>query len=109
MEASSPALAMLPGIGLLGAGSCTIFSQRRQDFFSRAIWRTFSCAMTMSSISLTSSSTSRRSQPQVAAAVGAASAGIEFAALAWDAFRHAGAATRLALGWVFAISLALRA
>ena len=24
---------MLPGMGLLGAGSCTIFSQRRQDFF----------------------------------------------------------------------------
>ena len=55
---------MLPGIGRLGAGSCTIFSQRRQDFFSRAISRTFSCATTMSRISLTSSPTGRRSPPQ---------------------------------------------
>jgi len=29
--------AMLPGIGRLGAGSCTIRSQRRQDFLIRAI------------------------------------------------------------------------
>ncbi|KEO61134.1 hypothetical protein DT23_10385 [Thioclava indica] len=28
---------MLPGIGRLGAGSCTIRSQRRQDFLIRAI------------------------------------------------------------------------
>ena len=32
---------MLPGIGRLGAGSCTIRSQRRQDFLIRAIWITF--------------------------------------------------------------------
>jgi len=33
--------AMLPGIGRLGAGSCTIRSQRRHDFLMRAIWTTF--------------------------------------------------------------------
>jgi hypothetical protein len=46
---------MLPGIGRLGAGSCTIFSQRRQDFLMRAIWTTFVCAAIMSRSSLTSS------------------------------------------------------
>lgn len=55
---------MLPGMGLLGAGSCTIFSQRRQDFFKRAICRTLSSAATRASISLTSSPTRGRSPPQ---------------------------------------------
>ena len=56
--------AMLPGIGRLGAGSRTIFSQRRQDFLIRAIWMTFICAAIISSSSLTSSPTTRRSPPQ---------------------------------------------
>ncbi len=59
---------MLPGIGRLGAGSCTIFSQRRQDFLSRAICRTVSYATTRSRISLMSSPTSRRSPPAIRAA-----------------------------------------
>ncbi|SLN77787.1 hypothetical protein ROG8370_03984 [Roseovarius gaetbuli] len=56
--------AILPGIGRLGAGSCTIRSQRRQDFLIRAIWITFICAAIMSRSSLTSSPTTRRSPPQ---------------------------------------------
>lgn len=36
---------MLPGIGRLGAGTCTIFSQQRQDFVSRATSITFSLAV----------------------------------------------------------------
>jgi hypothetical protein len=46
---------MLPGMGRLGAGSCTIFSQRRQDFLMRATWITFICAAIISNSSLTSS------------------------------------------------------
>ena len=73
-----PAPAMLPSIGRLGAGTCSIFSQvrrirrsssgrsprRTQDFFRRAISTTFICAAIMSGISLTSSPTRRRSPPQ---------------------------------------------
>lgn len=55
---------MLPGIGRLGAATCTMRSQRRQDFLGRAIWTTFNCAAIKSSISLTSSPTTRRSPPQ---------------------------------------------
>jgi len=43
------------GIGRLGAGSCTIFSQWRQDFLRRAISITFICAAIMPRISLVSS------------------------------------------------------
>ncbi len=55
---------MLPGIGGLGAGNCTIFSQQRQDFFNRATSMTFICAAIMSRISLASSPTRRNSPPQ---------------------------------------------
>jgi hypothetical protein len=55
---------MLPGIGRLGAGNCTIFSQQRQDFFNRATSMTFICAAIMSRISLASSPTRRSSPPQ---------------------------------------------
>lgn len=63
MYARRPAPAMLPGIGRLGAATCTIFSQQRQDFFSRATSMTFICAAIMSRISLASSPTSRNSPP----------------------------------------------
>ena len=64
MWAKRPAPAMLPGIGRVGAATCTMRSQRRQDFLGRAIWTTFSCAAIRSSISLISSPTTRRSPPQ---------------------------------------------
>jgi hypothetical protein len=51
-------------MGRLGAGSWTIFSHRRQDFFTRAISMTFSWAAIMSSSVLTSSPTIRSSPPQ---------------------------------------------
>ena len=52
------------GIGRVGAAVCTIFSHRRQDFFSRAVSITFSRAETWSRISATSSPTRRRVPPQ---------------------------------------------
>lgn len=54
---------MLLGIGRLGAATCTIFSQQRQDFFSRATSTTFICTAIMSRISLVSSPTRRNSPP----------------------------------------------
>jgi hypothetical protein len=55
------------GIGREGAGGWAIFSQRRQDFFSRAISTTFSLAVISSRISLTSSPSRRRAgNPQLA-------------------------------------------
>ncbi len=59
---------MLSGIGRLGAGICTMRSQRRQDFLGRAIWTTFNCAAIRSCISLTSSPFSVR-QAWIAASV----------------------------------------
>ena len=54
---------MLPGIGRLGAGVCTIVSQQRQDFLGRTISVTVSLAAIMSSISLTSSLIVRSGPP----------------------------------------------
>ncbi len=66
MKASREGPAILPGIGRLGAGHCTIFSQQRQDFLSRATSITFNCAAIMSRIWLTSSPTRRRGPPHSA-------------------------------------------
>ena len=55
MKDSSPGPAMLPAMGRLGAGHCTIFSQHRQDFFSLATSMIFNWAAIRSRISLTSS------------------------------------------------------
>lgn len=64
MCASRPGPTILRGIGRDGAGGWAIFSQRRQDFFSRAISITFSLAVISSRISLTSSPSRRRVPPQ---------------------------------------------
>jgi hypothetical protein len=64
MKASRLGPARLPGIGRVGAGHCTIFSQHRQDFFGRATSISFSRAVIMSRIWLTSSPTRRRAPPQ---------------------------------------------
>ncbi len=63
MNASRLGPAMLPGIGRLGAGVCTIVSQQRQDFLGRTISVTVSLAAIMSSISLTSSLIVRSGPP----------------------------------------------
>ena len=66
MKASRLGPARLPGMGRVGAGTCTIFSQHRQDFLGRAVSMTFSFAVTISRMEEMSSSIRRKAPPQSA-------------------------------------------
>jgi len=96
---------MLPGIGRLGAGTCTIFSQRRQDFLMRdlplhrlrAIDYRAVDDLELRRYHIEQFADVFTHDTQIAAAIGAIMAWVKFTALARGIIRNTGATTEFAL------------